>query len=730
GDEEVSSPYNVICGDGIKGAAETCDPPGSTQYAEGAAASCFSSIDSNGNYTGKFSGQRCNSSCSGWEGYQENCSTLGRCGDGKVQSSLGEKCDDGALNGQMGRCNTNCQSASVGACGNGAVNSAAPYYELCDPDVWGKSGGKNGWCVGGPYLFANLLSTYKPCDTDAECNTGACYITGDLYGLKKEYSCNYDCKTRGPYCGDGVVSSEWGELCETDQSCTIDGKAGKQKCTACRQDNRNTDGLAHLWNFDSVDDTTGEVLDTKGARNGTCKFNGSTAHCPEGTDGISIGSIAYNYGFSGYSMTRVDDPNKDLINGNFTFEMWVRPANLTNEDQQRIVQKGTRTGSAGNTGGFYFFWTNDKNNASKNGTFSYAVWGKDDSSIVGFWPSGLPKDAWYHLAMVFESQSNDGHGTFSGVVKGYLNGNLLGTKPANITANSLPMCMGVRCYDKTGNPDDGTSAYFRGKIDEVYLYNIALSASAIKQHYDSKGWYCSASSEAGYEGSCGNSIVDEDEACDRGGENGVACTIVYPRQNCTYCSADCRNVLTRDVVCGNAILDPGEACDFMGALYAAGNGSWRHKEAGVDKCSVCSSKCDSVSISSNKKDSACDKAGLGYCGDGRVNGWEKCDIGNSSPSQCPFVLNNPLECNAASCLCVPKPKPAKCGDSVLDSGEDCDNSACTGGKVCVLCKCQTCGNNKKDSAEDCDGTDIGICDADANGVCNGECKCAEPPGPD
>ncbi|MFB6225793.1 MAG: hypothetical protein ABEJ02_00395 [Candidatus Paceibacteria bacterium] len=55
---------------------------------------------------------------------------------------------------------------------------------------------------------------------------------------------------------------------------------------------------------------------------------------------------------------------------------------------------------------------------------------------------------------------------------------------------------------------------------------------------------------------CGNGVVDEGEACDQGKRNGLRCDPKYG-ESCTYCSADCQNVLTVDPnsFCGNGNID-------------------------------------------------------------------------------------------------------------------------------------------------------------------------------
>ncbi len=62
--------------------------------------------------------------------------------------------------------------------------------------------------------------------------------------------------------------------------------------------------------------------------------------------------------------------------------------------------------------------------------------------------------------------------------------------------------------------------------------------------------------EVAVAGSCGNAVVDAGEVCDTGASNGQACESEYGR-TCTYCSGDCKKVLTQDPLdsCGNGKID-------------------------------------------------------------------------------------------------------------------------------------------------------------------------------
>ncbi|MHC4501535.1 MAG: LamG-like jellyroll fold domain-containing protein [Planctomycetota bacterium] len=85
--------------------------------------------------------------------------------------------------------------------------------------------------------------------------------------------------------------------------------------------------------------------------------------------------------------------------------------------------------------------------------------------------NSAPAGHWYHVTIVYDNKD----------MKIYLDGELRGTNFFNYdTGNTTPdknLAIGVRSYDST------FQWYFNGNIDEVAIYNIALSADEIQQHY-------------------------------------------------------------------------------------------------------------------------------------------------------------------------------------------------------------------------------------------------------
>lgn len=94
-----------VCGNALVEAGETCD-------------STSQSCTING-YIGT---QSCNAQCTGYG----SCISTQSCGDNVINGP--EVCDEGSLNGQPGRCNTQCTGVTSALCGNGVLNAG----EACD----------------------------------------------------------------------------------------------------------------------------------------------------------------------------------------------------------------------------------------------------------------------------------------------------------------------------------------------------------------------------------------------------------------------------------------------------------------------------------------------------------------------------------------------------------------------------------------------------------------------
>lgn len=203
-------------------------------------------------------GKVCSDSCRWDLASASDCRS--KCGNGILEQ--GESCDEGgSLNGTYGHCNASC-SGRTGSCGDGTTQSP---YELCDPGAAGRV----------------------------------------KYGVSKQQSCNWDCKSWGLYCGDGLVQTEYGEQCEGDQNCTTgDGKPGIKNCnlstcqlnSQCRAVTTQTatgscgDGVVA---FDEACDNSRNGVNNNGVRC-TAPYGSSCTYCSADCKNIvTVNSTGY-----------------------------------------------------------------------------------------------------------------------------------------------------------------------------------------------------------------------------------------------------------------------------------------------------------------------------------------------------------------------------------------------------------------------------------------------------
>jgi len=538
-DQEISTLNQGVCGDGRVNSSlgEECDPPGRVKYGE-----CNQN-------TKKVKVDVCTNNCK-WTPSstpEVDCSFLSKCGNSVVE--IGEDCDDGGLNGRYNHCTTACKwppQDPPGYCGDAKVQVG---NEVCD--IKAKLSGKDGLCVSG-------LSWGKPCDNNNDCKqkdgstlylSGTCKLVEDTkvqYGKTRSDSCNWDCQSFGPYCGDGKVQSEFGEECDGSEICSIVNQNGNRYCSAeCKWSDKSP---IAWWRFDDAENKPGvqglrivknlKVFDSIGDHTGLC----AGTDCPEYiTEGKSNSAFEFN-GSNSIAIPHSDDimPFTAL-----SVEAWVKP-NVTSTGWARVMEKGGYK-----LGGGYGLQLNP---TSQQG---FALWGNDGNkpSLEVYANSSLPVNVWTHILGVYERKGNNHN------VKIYINGILENTNTVVTSSAAMTPTTKELIIGRAGNGGE----FFTGAIDEIKIYNRVLSAPEILERFKNN-WACSVTSTVSDNlpgtGICGDGRVDAGEACDRGLENNLACTPPYGA-SCTYCSKDCRNIIDvqSQEYCGNGRVEGPEACD-------------------------------------------------------------------------------------------------------------------------------------------------------------------------
>jgi hypothetical protein len=262
------------------------------------------------------------------------------------------------------------------------------------------------------------------------------------------------------------------------------GTAGSYSCTLSNEAGQLTSTPVPLTSIPLPTGYAGAVLaDTPlaywrlGEASGTIAhdyydgFDGTYFNATLGVQGYSVIDSDTAVAFSGInsyagniSGTSINFPGHSV----FTLEAWVNgPAGQS--DEATIIAKGI--GATGTTrteqfaldvaGGKYRFFTTGGNTLYE--------------ADAGIGPNGT----WQHIVGVYDDQNSLGSGTNMYL---YVNGELQATakpRPAGVNGTTSVVSIGSK---RTGNDPtyDGT---FNGSVDEVAVYNYALSAAKVSVHY-------------------------------------------------------------------------------------------------------------------------------------------------------------------------------------------------------------------------------------------------------
>ncbi len=211
----------------------------------------------------------------------------------------------------------------------------------------------------------------------------------------------------------------------------------------------------------SVNNQT-QVLDTLGINNGT--LSGKTFNDGTVSGGVTIEDGAMKFdGVNGKVTTTIT--SNDNFNGTdgFTIVAWVNRLGAGGGNGGRVVDKGTGTGV---TNGFGFFMrTGDRFRFNINGS----------QLETKNTPTVFENGGWRQIAVTVLANGT-ARAYYDGQSLSWTNGETANTNPTNQITNTDGLVI--------GNLVDGTGRSFNGSIDDVLIFNRALSQDEITQLYN------------------------------------------------------------------------------------------------------------------------------------------------------------------------------------------------------------------------------------------------------
>ena len=176
-----------------------------------------------------------------------------------------------------------------------------------------------------------------------------------------------------------------------------------------------------------------------------------------------FGHINSAYRFDGNDKISIpDDPSLHLQS--LTLSAWVKPAVDMADGQQRVILSKEKQGTAG---GYYLAYTR---NADKVGAVNFKIMSQGGPATgyhSTFFVTDLAAGQWYHIVGTYDGTSRKLY--IDGVLKKAI------TETITLFHDSEPIQIGVQA--------PGQGGFWNGLIDEVRIYDRALTEDEIQQLY-------------------------------------------------------------------------------------------------------------------------------------------------------------------------------------------------------------------------------------------------------
>jgi Concanavalin A-like lectin/glucanases superfamily len=208
------------------------------------------------------------------------------------------------------------------------------------------------------------------------------------------------------------------------------------------------------------------------------------------------GSSAYSFNGTG-AYVEIPDHNDFSVSttGRLSISVWMRPGTLTFPDAEGTGYVHWLGKGAPDQHEWTFrMYSADNTEGRANRTSFYlfnlrAPAGQPNYGVGTYWQEDLQALAWYHYVAVVDKYANHGAGS----ITFYKNGSLVSTQESAKVRSQWSFTDTINDQTVTITPQNGTApvrvgtrdfaSYFRGAVDNLYVYNRALSAAEVGQLY-------------------------------------------------------------------------------------------------------------------------------------------------------------------------------------------------------------------------------------------------------
>jgi hypothetical protein len=192
-------------------------------------------------------------------------------------------------------------------------------------------------------------------------------------------------------------------------------------------------------------------------------MHGGNAGTLENGAGFAAGEVGQAFSLNGTNQdVLIGDPANLKLSPSFTIDAWINPNSVV--DFRAVLTKWGQSDSLDN----YAVWIEDAGNGTNQVNAQWVVSGPMCPCYDGISGGSVPANTWTHVAVTYDGVTGD--------TALYINGssvNSFTATPHPLQTTDAPVYIGREA-------GDGTGRYFPGRIDEVEVFNRALTQSEIQ----------------------------------------------------------------------------------------------------------------------------------------------------------------------------------------------------------------------------------------------------------